>query len=106
MVDTKNYKRPIIYISIIIASLIFLMSIGFVIGFLSENPDGLERSLIDANGESWIESLPSPWNPILGWIDNEYVAGLIGIFLSVILIISVFYLIIFIQKNRALKRKE
>ena len=92
MVDSKNYTRPIIYISIVVAVLLFLMSIGFVIGFLSENPDGLERSLIDANGESWIESLPSPWTPILGWINNDYIAGLVGVGLSVALIISVFYL--------------
>ena len=106
MVGTKNYKRPIIYLSIIIAVLLFLMSIGFVLGFLSENPDGLERSLIDVHGESWIDNLPSPWTPILGWIGNDYIAGLIGILLTVILIISVFYLIIYIHKNRASKKAE
>jgi len=86
------------------------MSIGFVLGFLSEDPDGLERSIIDATGggeegEAWIESLPSPWDPILGWIENDYIAGLIGVLLSVILMISVFYLIIFIHKNRAIKKE-
>ena len=111
MVEVKDYKKPIIYISIIIATLLFLMSIGFVMGFLSEDPDGLERSLIDANGgggtgEAWVEGLPSPWAPILGWIDNDYIAGLIGIALSVILMMSVFYLIIFIHKNRAVKNKQ
>ncbi len=83
-----------------------MLLVGYTVGVLSEDPDGLERSLIDANGggedgEAWIEELPSPWDPILGWIENDYIAGLIGISLSVIIMIGVFYSIVYLKnKNK------
>jgi len=104
MADIKEYKKPIIIISVIIGVLMIMLTVGFTVGILSEDPDGLERSLIDVNGggehgEEWVEGLPSVWDPILGWIENDYVAGLIGVALSVLSIIAIFYLIIAISKK-------
>jgi len=31
-----------------------MIAVGFTIGVLSDAPDGLERVLIDQNGESWL----------------------------------------------------
>ncbi len=93
MTDFKRYKWPIITVLVIIAALMLVLATGFTIGFLSENPDGLERVLIDIHGEEWLENLISPWVPILSWITNDYVAGIIGIILSITLMTGVFYLI-------------
>ena len=100
MGELGKYKWSILTILIIIVVMMVMLTVGFTIGILSEDPDGLERALIDARGEAWLESLPSPWEPILGWIENDYIAGIVGIFLSVVLMITVFYLIVFIQKKR------
>ena len=77
-----------------------VLATGFTIGFLSENPDGLERVLIDVYGEEWLENLSSPWIPILSWITNDYFAGFIGIILSFTLMIGIFYLISYSKKNK------
>lgn len=100
MVDLDKYKWPILTIIIITMGLMIMIAVGFTIGILSEDPDGLERVLIDARGETWLENLPSPWEPILGWIESDYIAGIIGIILSVVLIMSAFYLIIYLRKTR------
>ena len=100
MVDSKSYKRSIIFLSIIIAVLCLMIAVGFTIGLLSEDPDGLERVLIDAQGEDFIDELPSPWDPYLGWIENEYVAGIIGTLLSATLIICPFYLIALLKRRK------
>ena len=70
-----------------------MIFIGYPLGFLTEDPDGLERVLIDQNGESWLEGLASIWIPFLSWIENNYIAAIIGVLLSVIIIFSVFKLI-------------
>lgn len=101
----SKYKWPLITIIIITVVLMFSIAVGFTIGFLSENPDGLERVIIDFNGEEWLENLFSPWNPILGWISNEYIAGILGIILSVAIIIGFFYLIIYSKKVKLKKEK-
>lgn len=95
----ENYKWSAITIGIITGVLMVLIAVGFTIGFLSEDPDGLERSLIDAQSEEWVESLPSPWEPILGWIENDYIAGIIGIVLSTILVMGIFYLMIYLKQK-------
>ena len=99
MVEFEKYKWPILTVVIIIVVLMVMIAIGFAIGILSEDPDGLERVLIDVRGEEWLESLPSPWEPILGWIDSDYVAGVVGIFLSIFLMCAVFYAIIYLKKK-------
>lgn len=99
MIEWKRYKWPIITILVIIAALMLVLATGFAIGFLSEDPDGLERVLIDIFGEEWLENLISPWVPILSWISNDYVAGIIGIILSTALIIGVFYLFSYLKKK-------
>ncbi len=81
-----------------------VISIGFTLGFLSEDPDGLERVLIDAyggaeEGEEWLEGLSSPWDPIFGGIESDYIAGLIGILLSFVIIMAVFFLIVKFKKK-------
>ena len=99
MVEFEKYKWPILTIVIIIVGLMIMIAVGFAIGILSEDPDGLERVLINARGEEWLESLPSPWEPILGWIDSDYIAGIVGIFLSIFLMCAVFYAIIYLKKK-------
>jgi hypothetical protein len=100
MVEFERFKWPIITVLIIIVALMVVLATGFTIGFLSEDPDGLERVLIDIYGEEWLENLISPWIPILSWITNDYVAGIIGIILSITIIIGVFYLISYSKKKK------
>ncbi|MFX1233848.1 MAG: hypothetical protein ACFFBY_04730 [Promethearchaeota archaeon] len=95
-----QYRRPLMIVLIVAMGLILVIAIGFPLGFLSQNPDGLERVLIDYNGESWLENLFSPWIPFLSWIENEYIAGIIGIILTMTIIISVFYLITFLKRRK------
>ncbi len=99
MVEISRYKWPLITVVVVIAALMFVIAVGFTLGFLSENPDGLERVLIDINGEEWLENLISPWIPILSWVTNDYVAGIIGIVLSIAIMTGVFYLITYLKKR-------
>ena len=55
MVEWERYKWPIITIVVIIGVLMLMIAIGFTLGILSEDPDGLERALIDIRGEEWLE---------------------------------------------------
>lgn len=96
----KYYRQPIIIVFIIITGLIVMIAIGFPLGILSQKPDGLERVLVDYKGDSWLENLFSPWTPFLAWIENDYLAGIIGIILTTAIIISVFYLITFLKKRK------
>ncbi|TFG21930.1 MAG: hypothetical protein EU529_12140 [Promethearchaeota archaeon] len=105
MVELERYKWPIISIIVIIGVLMLMIAIGFMLGILSEDPDGLERALIDIRSEEWLEGLASPWEPILGWIDNDYIAGIIGILLTIFLIIAVFSLISHISKKMKSKNE-
>ncbi len=105
MVDWERYKWPIISIIVIIGVLMLMIAIGFTLGILSEDPDGLERALIDIRSEEWLEGLGSAWEPILGWIDNDYIAGIIGILLTIALIIAVFSLISHISKKMKSKNE-
>lgn len=99
MVEISRYKWPLITVVVVIAALMFVIAVGFTLGFLSENPDGLERVLIDINGEEWLENLISPWIPILSWVTNDYVAGIIGVVLSIAIMTGVFYLITYLKKK-------
>ena len=96
----KRNKWPLITILTIITVLMLVLAIGFTIGFLSDHPDGLERVLIDYNGEEWLENLFSPWIPFLSWITNDYVAGIIGIVLSITVLMGSFYLITRLKKRK------
>ena len=100
MVKFEEIKWPILTILIIIAVLMVLLAVGFTIGILSDDPDGLERSLIDARGEDWVEGLESHWDPILGGIENEFIAGIVGILLSVGVMIAIFYVILYAKKRK------
>ncbi|MHA1725391.1 MAG: hypothetical protein ACTSYC_12590 [Promethearchaeota archaeon] len=95
-----RYKGVILTIAITIIVLLLMIGIGFSIGILSDDPDGLERVLIDSKGEQWLENLPSPWEPFLSGIENEYIAGVIGIILTLIIAIGVFYLLITLKKKK------
>ena len=99
MFEISRYKWPLITVVVVIAALMFVIAAGFTIGFLSENPDGLERVLIDINGEEWLENLFSPWIPILSWVTNDYFAGIIGIVLSIAIMTGIFYLITYLKKR-------
>lgn len=100
MAEKSRYKWPLITIFVIVTALTLVIAIGFTIGFLSENPDGLERVLIDYYGEEWLENLYSPWIPFLSWITNDYVAGIIGVVLSVLILMGTFYLITRLKKRK------
>jgi uncharacterized membrane protein len=102
MINVRRYRWPLISVFLIIGVLLLMIAIGYSIGVLSDNPDGLERVLIDNNGESWLESLPSPWIPLLSWIESDYFAGTVGIIISVCLMTIIFYLINS-RKNRTKK---
>lgn len=96
----KRNKWPLIIILIISTTLMIVIAVGFTIGFLSENPDGLERVLIDYYGEEWLEGLSSPWIPILSWLNNDYIAGIVGIILSIAIMMGIFYLITHFKKRK------
>ena len=96
----KRNKWPLITILIIVIALMSVIAVGFTIGFLSENPDGLERVLIDYYGEEWLENLFSPWIPFLSWITNDYVAGIVGVVLSITVLMGTFYLITRFKKRK------
>ena len=98
--DKNAIRWSIITIGIIVGVLMIMLAIGFIIGILSGNPDGLERSLIDARGEEWVEGLASPWEPIFGWIGNDYIVALLGISITVLLIIVFFELIAYNTKKK------
>ncbi len=98
----SRYKRPITSIFIVIGVLVLMIAVGFTIGVLSDAPDGLERVLIDQNGESWLENLVSPWEPLLSWIKSDYGAAILGIVVSVILMTFAFYLIIRYKKKNSI----
>lgn len=99
MADIKRYKGVIITLILVIVVLMIMIAVGFTLGILSEDPDGLERALIDARSEEWLEGLPSLWDPILGWIESDYIAGIVGIALSVSLMIGIFYLIVKLKQK-------
>ena len=100
MAEKSRYKWPLTTIIIVVAALMLVIAVGFTIGFLSENPDGLERVLIDYYGEEWLENLFSPWIPFLSWITNDYIAGILGIVLSIAVLMSTFYLITRFKKRK------
>ena len=100
--NISKYKRPIITVFFITGALLLMIAVGFTIGILSDAPDGLERVLIDQNGESWLESLASPWEPIFSWISSDYGAAILGISVSIILMSSTFYLIIRYKKKNSI----
>lgn len=77
-----------------------MIAIGYPLGILSENPDGLERVLIDQNGETWLENLSSIWIPFLSWIENNYIAAIVGVLLSVGLIFGAFKLVSYRRNSR------
>jgi VIT1/CCC1 family predicted Fe2+/Mn2+ transporter len=100
MAENNRYKWPLITVLTVIAALMLVIAVGFTIGFLSENPDGLERVLIDYRGEEWLESLFSPWIPFLSWITNDYFAGILGVVLSITVLMGTFYIITRLKKRK------
>ena len=107
MLGKGKLKQPIITLVIITGVLMLALGLGFTVGILSSDPDGLERTLIDAHGggeegEAWIEDLLSPWNPPLGNISNEYLVGIIGIISSFVIMIVIFRGIIVLKKKKKL----
>jgi hypothetical protein len=96
----KNHKKPLLYTLIIIGIFVVILAIGFPLGFLTQNPDGLERVIIDFRGETWLENLQSFWFPILSWIQNEYVAGILGIIITLVITIGVFKLLKYTRSKK------
>jgi len=102
LINISKYKRPITSTLAVTGILMLMIAVGFTIGILSGAPDGLERVLIDQNGESWLDNLASPWIPLLSWITNDYGAAIIGIVISILIISSTFYLIIRYKKKNTI----
>ena len=100
MAPLKEYKIPLITVAVVLGVLLVMIAVGFTIGILSEDPDGLERVLIDANGEEWVENLPVYLQPIFGWLSNDYVIAIIGVSLTVVIIIGTFYAIGYVKKSK------
>ncbi|MGV9172546.1 MAG: hypothetical protein ACOC44_00170 [Promethearchaeia archaeon] len=100
----RDIGGVIITLVVIVVVLMIMIVVGFSLGNLLEDPDGLERALIDAQSEEWLEGLPSVWDPILGWIESDYVAGIIGIGLSVLIMVGIFYGIVKMKQRS--KSKE
>jgi hypothetical protein len=96
----NKYKKTLLYGIIIIVILIVVIAIGFPLGFLSTDPDGLERTIIDAQGEQWLENLGAFWYPILSWIENEYIAGILGITITLGMAIGIFSLLKFVRNKK------
>ncbi|MBD3196848.1 MAG: hypothetical protein GF317_17465 [Candidatus Lokiarchaeota archaeon] len=96
MISWNRYKWPIISILVVVVVLSIMLTVGFSIGILSDAPDGLERVLEDGG-----VSEPEPfWVPLLSWIKNEYIAGTIGILLSLSVIGGLFYVITKFKQSR------
>jgi hypothetical protein len=85
---------------VILVILLVMIAIGYPLGILSENPDGLERVLIENNGESWLENLSSVWTPFLSWIENNYIAAIIGVVMSVVFTFAIFKFISYRKEKR------
>jgi hypothetical protein len=100
MVNWKIYKTPIIILVITIIALGLLLAFGFTLGIISNNPDGLERVLEDFG----VGELHDFWYPIFAWIENEYIAGILGIVLSMIIIGGVFYLLSFFKHKHSTEK--
>ena len=98
MINIKKYKTPIIIIFCVIIVLAIMLSIGYTIGFLSEDLDGLERVVEDAG----VSETKNIWTPILSWIENNYIAGIVGIVLISTIVGGFFYLNTH-QKNKKVK---
>ena len=92
-INVVKYKRPITSILAVTGVLMVMIAVGFTIGILSGAPDGLERVLIDQNGESWLDNLASPWIPCV---------AILGIVISILIISSTFYLIIRYKKKNTI----
>ncbi len=111
MLGKGKLKQSIITLGIITGVLMLALGLGFTIGILSNDPDGLERTLIDGNGggeegETLIEDLPSSWNPPLGNIPNEYLVGIIGIISSFVIMVVIFRGIVVLKKKKKLVHFE
>ncbi|MFW9821344.1 MAG: hypothetical protein ACFFE4_00320 [Candidatus Thorarchaeota archaeon] len=97
-----KYKIPLVLSSLTILVLILMLSIGFTIGFLSDNPDGLERVLIDQYGEEWLEHFASPLTPLLHWISNDYFIAILGIITTIGVSTSFFYFMKRVRKKKSI----
>jgi cobalt/nickel transport system permease protein len=101
-INISKYKKPFTSVLAVIGALLFMIAVGFTIGILSDAPDGLERVLIDQNGESWLENLVSPWIPLLSWVTSEYGAAVLGIILTALIMSSTFYFIIRYKRKNSI----
>ncbi len=92
----KQYKTPIITILVVVLVLMIMLAVGFQIGILSTNPDGLEKTLEDAGVQE-----PEPFfEAFLGWITNDYIAGILGIILTITFVLATYYIVLYVKKKR------
>jgi hypothetical protein len=98
-VNLKKH-RVLTSLLLIIVILLVMIAIGYPLGILSEDPDGIERVLIDHNGESWLENLASFWVPFLSWIENNYIAAIVGVLLSTAIIFALFKVVSYRKNSR------
>jgi hypothetical protein len=96
----KKHRGIFLTLILVVVILLVMIAIGYPLGILSESPDGLERVLIDHNGEPWLENLVSPWIPLLSWIENNYIAAIVGVCLSAIVIFAFFKIVSHYKKRQ------
>ena len=88
--------KPIIVIVVVTTVLILMIAFGITIGIVSADPDRLERMIEDAG----VEEPAGFFEPLLAWIQNEYIVAIVGILLIIGITLTTFYLIGFIKKQK------
>ena len=96
MLSLKESKKPIITILVVIVGLLVIMAVGFTIGILSTDPDGLERVLLDAG----VEEPEAFFTPLLAWIENDFIIAILGIGMTAVIITATYYTLGYIKKWR------
>jgi len=95
MESLKNYKIPLLTIFVVACVLLLFVTFGLYGIIISSDPDGLGRTLADANVEE-----PDPILALLGFLENDFVIAIIGILLIVGLSIGTFYLIGLVKNKK------
>ena len=96
MLSLKESKKSIITIFVVIVGLLVIMAVGFTVGILSSDPDGLERVLIDAG----VEEPAEIFTPLLAWIENDFIIAILGIGMTAAIITATYYTLGYIKKRR------
>lgn len=81
--------------------LMLMLVFGYEFGILSDDPDGLERTIIDTKADEY--SSDRSRDAPLGGINNDFIISIIGISLTFIIIIGVLYIFSYSKKKKTLE---